>query len=586
MPTPWPKPCPVTTKSGPDPAGATLHPVEQSGVAARAAAAPAARSRSIGTRTSVRREITAEGDCGSAAGDGALSGSRLPERFPPANASLRKLHFGAGLDFAGRGKSPAMAVETELLPDRYRDATRIGRGAMGDIYCATDTMLGRAVAIKLLARRYAEDVAIRARFTREALAAARLSSAPHVVTIYDVGEWEGRPYIVMEYLRGGSLADVLGREGAQPPGRALGWLEQAAVALDAAHRIGVVHRDVKPANLLLDEAGNVYVADFGIASAAGMDSLTATGTVLGTAGYLAPEQAQGQRATAASDRYAFAVVAWELLTGERPFASDSLTAEAAAHVNRPVPSVCTRLPSLPCELDPVFERALAKDPAARYPACAELVADLRAALDAAAGRTHVLAASAPTRYSAGTVPGQSLRRRRRSSWIAPLLGSLALAAIAGGVAAALLARGSSTPPPQQAAHQPTIRTVTLGTTVVQTVTVPAPAPAAASPTTSTPPPTTAPPSNDPHSLNDQAWALMQRGDFTDALPLLQRAVPALAGAGPTDPYEAYANFNLGYTLVQLGRCDEAIPYLQTAKRLEPDRHEVQDELKAARKCSP
>src|SRR5439155_15049199 len=148
-----------------------------------------------------------------------------------------------------------------------------------------------------------------------------------------------RPYLVMEYLSGGSLRDLLRREGAQPPHRAFAWLEEAGRALDAAHRAGVGHRDVKPANLLLDRNGDVHVADFGIASAVGMDSLTATGTVLGTAGYLAPEQAQGGRATAASDRYALGVVGWELLTGSRPFQSETLTAEAAAHVNQPVPSV-------------------------------------------------------------------------------------------------------------------------------------------------------------------------------------------------------------------------------------------------------
>src|SRR2546421_3488564 len=205
-----------------------------------------------------------------------------------------------------------MPVETDLLPPRYRGAQRIGRGAMGEIYRATDTTLGRAVAIKLLAQRYAEDEAIRARFTREALSAARLSGAPNVVTIFDVGEWNDRPFIVMEYLGGGSLDAKLQAEGAQPAGRALDWLGQTARALDAAHAEGVVHRDVKPANLLLDRNENVHVADFGIASAAGMDSLTATGTVLGTAGYLAPEQAQGGRATAASDPEAPGVVGWEL----------------------------------------------------------------------------------------------------------------------------------------------------------------------------------------------------------------------------------------------------------------------------------
>ncbi|PYO39965.1 MAG: hypothetical protein DMD33_19230, partial [Gemmatimonadetes bacterium] len=177
---------------------------------------------------------------------------------------------------------------------------------MGEIYRATDTVLGRAVAIKVLAEPYAQDESIRARFTREALAAARLSGQPNTVMIYDVGEHEGRPYIVMEYLSGGSLDDVLREDGAQPAERVFAWLGQAAAALDAAYKHGVVHRDVKPGNLMLDRDGHVHVGDFGIASAAGMDSLTLTGTVLGTAGYLSPEQAQGDRATPASDRYALA----------------------------------------------------------------------------------------------------------------------------------------------------------------------------------------------------------------------------------------------------------------------------------------
>src|SRR6478609_10683475 len=260
-----------------------------------------------------------------------------------------------------------MTVHTELLPPRYRSPKRIARGGMGEIYRATDATLGRAVAVKLLAERYSRDDAIRQRFTREALAAARLSGEPHIVTIFDVGEKADRPFIVMEYLSGGSLEERIRATGPQEPGQALEWLEQAASALDAAHRHGVVHRDVKPANLLLDRNANVHVADFGIASAAGMDSLTMTGTVLGTAGYLSPEQAQGERATPASDRYSLGVVAFELLSGERPFERESQTAEAAAHVNAPVPSIAERCENLPHELDRVFQRALAKDPSRRYP---------------------------------------------------------------------------------------------------------------------------------------------------------------------------------------------------------------------------
>ena len=160
------------------------------------------------------------------------------------------------------------------LPDRYRDVERVASGGMGEVFRARDTLLSRLVAVKLLAERFSDDDAIRGRFTREALAVARLSNAPHTVTIFDVGEHEGRPFIVMEYLAGGSLADRLARDGTPPLSRSLGWLGEAAAALDAAHASGIVHRDVKPGNLLLDDADRVKVADFGVASAADLGSYT------------------------------------------------------------------------------------------------------------------------------------------------------------------------------------------------------------------------------------------------------------------------------------------------------------------------
>jgi eukaryotic-like serine/threonine-protein kinase len=449
-----------------------------------------------------------------------------------------------------------MPVDTDILPPRYREPELIGRGAMGDIYCATDATLGRPVAIKVLAERYARDDAVRRRFTREALAAARLSGQPHSVTIYDVGEHAGRPYLVMEYLGGGSLDDVLRKEGAQPAQRSFDWLEQAAQALDAAHAAGVVHRDVKPANLMLDRDGSVHVADFGIASAAGTDSLTMTGTVLGTAGYLSPEGAQGARVGPASDRYALGVVAFELLTGRRPFVSDTPTAEAAAHLHAHVPSVAT-LPGseLPRELDQIFARALAKDPSARYPTAAEFVAALRGAYAHAAGATSFLP---PPRRPAA----------RARAW--PILAVLLLLGMAGGSLAAYLAtRGGGK------ALAPTritvLRTVTRasGTTTVQVTTSAASA--------------AAPPASG-HALNDAGYAKMQAGDFAGALPLLRRAVAQLRGAGPADPYEAYANYNLGYTLLALGSCAEAIPYLRRALELEPQRHEPRQALRRAERC--
>jgi eukaryotic-like serine/threonine-protein kinase len=440
---------------------------------------------------------------------------------------------------------------------------------MGEIYRATDSTLGRAVAVKLLAERYARDESVRQRFTREALAAARLSGEPHVVMIFDVGEFGGRPFIVMEYLGGGSLEERIRKGGAQDPAQALDWLEQAAVALDAAHSHGVVHRDVKPANLLLDRNGDIHVVDFGIASAAGMDSLTMTGTVLGTAGYLSPEQAQGERATPASDRYALAVVAFELMSGRRPFESESLTAEAFAHVSQQVPSIAEICEGLPPQVDPVFRRAMAKDPDARFGTAAEFVAALRAALAEAAGTTRSMRAVAP-----GAAPVPVGRRRGRSGkWsLAAVL--LALGAIGGAIAAIVLTNDDKT---TKAAPPPRERTVTTvvtrqGSTLETTVTVPS----AASP------PPASPSSLSGSQLNDAGYRKLQAGDYAGALPLLRQAVAKLNGVGY--PNEAYANYNLGYTLLQLGQCAEAIPYLERAKKLEPQRSEPRDALKQAHKC--
>jgi tRNA A-37 threonylcarbamoyl transferase component Bud32 len=457
-----------------------------------------------------------------------------------------------------------MAVDTGLLPPRYRSPDRIGSGGMGDIFLATDEVLGRPVVVKLLSARYARDNAIRKRFTRESLAAARLTGEEGAVTIYDVGEWEDRPYIVMEYVRGGSLEERLRSHGAHPPAQALEWLEQAAQAIDAAHRHGVVHRDVKPANLLLDERGRVHVADFGIASAAGTDSLTLTGTVLGTAGYLAPEQARGERATSASDRYALAVVAYELLSGERPFANQSVTAEAAAHVNAPVPSISERSQNLPPELDAVFQRALAKEPAARYDSAAEFVADLRDALTRDAGTTRDLG-PAPLPPAAPAPPRLLL----------PALLLLAAAAV-GVIVAVLVTRGGG---------QPATRIVTVTGPAGKATTVTVTRQQTVTGGREPPPPRPAVSGSSGHALNDQGYQLIQQGNFAAAIPVLQQAIGKLAGSGPADPYEAYANYNLGYALYRSGRCAEAVPYVQRAEELEPQRHEPRQLLKRAERCS-
>lgn len=279
------------------------------------------------------------------------------------------------------------------LPERFRVSSHVADGGMASVWVAEDRVLGRLVAIKLLAQQFLGDPDAVRRFQREARAAAILSSHPNVVTIYDVGEHEGRPFIVMEYMSGGSLADVA-RSGRRPQRQdVLRWLGDAAAALDAAHDRGIVHRDVKPGNLLLDERGSLGVTDFGIARVAFDTTVTGTGQVLGTAAYLSPEQAAGEPASPASDRYALAVVAYELLTGERPFDGGGFAAQARQHLESdPVPPSARTTGSLPEAVDPVLLRGLGKDPQARWPSAAELVGALKEAID----RKDGVAARPPT----------------------------------------------------------------------------------------------------------------------------------------------------------------------------------------------
>ncbi|HEU5066311.1 MAG TPA: serine/threonine-protein kinase [Gaiellaceae bacterium] len=437
-----------------------------------------------------------------------------------------------------------MTPPKDILPPRYRNPRRIGLGGMGEIYRAEDESLGRTVAIKVLAERYARDDSLRQRFTREALAAARLSAEPNTVTIFDVGEWHDRPFIVMEHLDGGSLEDRLQAGGRPSTEEALAWLGQAAAALDAAHRHGVVHRDVKPGNLLLDAGDGLRVADFGIASAAGLDSLTMTGTVLGTAGYLSPEQAQGERATPASDRYALGVVAYELLSGHRPFESESPTAEAAAHVNAEVPPLSP-------QLDPVFQRALAKDPSDRFETASQFVAALGEALEDGAATTSVLPATAT----------------RRS--VLPLVAGLVIAAVlAGAGLAALLTRDDG---------QATARASSAPTSAP----APAPPPPAPPPPAPPPPPPPPPPAVDAADLTDQATQALEEGDYARAEQLARRALAVLQGTG--EAYEAYAEYDLGAALVGLNRCDEALQHLDRSQELQGKRKEIDRARRACKK---
>jgi serine/threonine protein kinase len=265
-----------------------------------------------------------------------------------------------------------------LFAGRYRLERRLGVGGMATVQLAFDTRLERHVAVKLLAEHLAEDGNFVSRFRREALAAARLVH-PNIVQVFDFGldESTHRNFIVMEYVSGQSCAEILREEGTLPPKPAVDILTQACRGLDYAHRNGVVHRDVKPGNLMRSDEGMVKLADFGIAKAAEDSDITKVGSVLGTAAYLAPEQARGEAAGPSSDLYALGVVAYQLLAGRLPYDAGSLTDLARLQESGPPPRIDELQPDVPAALAAAVARALHRDPEHRYPDAAEMETALR-----------------------------------------------------------------------------------------------------------------------------------------------------------------------------------------------------------------
>jgi eukaryotic-like serine/threonine-protein kinase len=252
-----------------------------------------------------------------------------------------------------------------LIKGRYRVGRRLGEGGMAIVYLGHDLLLGRDVAIKSPRPQFSADPGFRVRFEREARAAAALSH-PNIIDVYDVGEDDGMPFIVMELVRGQSLKEIVAADAPFHPDDVAELLEQIGGALDYAHARGYVHRDIKPGNILVDQHGRARLVDFGIAKGLADGDLTETGASLGTVGYLSPEQASGLMATPASDVYSVGVVAFEMLTGELPFAAETPIGVAMRHVNDPAPRPSHVVPGLPPQVDPIILRALAKDPTRRW----------------------------------------------------------------------------------------------------------------------------------------------------------------------------------------------------------------------------
>jgi hypothetical protein len=303
----------------------------------------------------------------------------------------------------------------------YRIESVVGRGGMGVVYRAADLQLERPVALKVVAPELAEDELFRRRFLKEPKLAATLDH-PHVVPIYEAGEHDGRLYLAMRYVGGSDMRTLLRQEGGLPLERALAILEQVAGALDAAHRRDLVHRDVKPANVLVDEDGHAYLTDFGVTKQLGGDT-TDTGQIVGTLDYLAPEQIRGEGISGAADEYALGCVLFECVTGAAPFHRDTEAETLWAHMQDPVPAV----PDRPA-LQPVLRKALAKEPGDRYGSCAELVDAAAEAVGLAAplatrrtSRLAVLLALGGVLLGAATVLALTRSLDEASDRSAPLL---------------------------------------------------------------------------------------------------------------------------------------------------------------------
>ena len=417
-------------------------------------------------------------------------------------------------------------IGTEL--GGYRILEPLGHGGTSVVYRAEHVRLGRSAALKLLTPSVGEaDFA--ERFLRESQLAASIDH-PSIVPVYDAGEDDGLLYIAMACVDGSDLKSLIAEDGKLPVRRALRIVGQIGSALDAAHARGLVHRDVKPANILVGAEDRAYLSDFGVVKELASGGTTRTGTFVGTIEYCAPEQIEGRPVDARADVYALACVLYESLTGTPPFHRPSEVAVLNAHLHAPPPKLTREAPELPPALESVIAKALSKSPLDRYGSCGEFVAAARAAV--AERRVH----------------------RRR---LAVSLSLLAVAALLGGglalVGRSLLTGHDTAPPPPPAAKpRASVQQLLLR-------------------------------SNDGRTLNDVAFALIGVHRFADALPFAQKAV---AKTPHGTLLYAYATFNLGYALLKLGRCAESLPLLNRALTLEPKsmHRYIRPRIKQAERC--
>jgi serine/threonine-protein kinase len=312
---------------------------------------------------------------------------------------------------------PSSAMIGTVLSGRYRLEAKLGSGGMSTVYLARDQTLDRPVAVKVMHREMSEQPDQLERFRQEARSVAKFSH-PNVVSVIDAGEDGGHPYIVFEYIEGETLKQRISRNGALDPQEAIAYAIEIGRGLSVAHARNMVHRDIKPQNILIDAEGRAKLTDFGISRQLEQDGMTATGRVLGTTDYVAPEQAMGRKVDPRTDIYSLGVVLYEMLVGQVPFAADSQVGVAMKHVNEELPDVQRRRPEVSAAVALVVERSTAKDPAARYQQVGEMIDDLSTALEVEAARAGSTTGEATSVLDALPPPKRKLSIRTRWSWVA------------------------------------------------------------------------------------------------------------------------------------------------------------------------